>query len=229
MIVDVIIPALNEEGSLPLVIADIPRPLVRNIYVCDNGSKDRSVEVASRAGAIVLQEPKRGYGAACLKAINHIKAHSEQSEPDCVVFLDADYSDYPEEISCLVGHLVRHDLDLLIGSRALGAAEKGSLTPVQRFGNRLATVLIRWLYGFRYTDLGPFRVIRWKSLMQLNMEDQNYGWTVEMQVKAVKARLRIGEFPVRYRRRIGVSKVSGTVKGMVMAGYKIIFTIFKHS
>lgn len=227
MIVDVIIPAWNEEKSIGLVVAEIPKHLVRHIVVVDNNSRDKTGEVAAQAGAIVEHESEQGYGAACLKGISWV---NKQTPPcDVLVFMDADHSDYPEELTLLLEPILSGKADMVIGSRALGNKEKGSMTPQQVFGNWLATWMIRVIYGFRYTDLGPFRAIRMESLNRLGMRDRNYGWTVEMQVKALKKGLRCAEVAVTYRRRIGVSKVSGTVKGTIGAGYKIITTILKYS
>jgi glycosyltransferase involved in cell wall biosynthesis len=222
----VIIPAFNEERSIALVVGDIPRDVVNEIIVVNNGSTDRTAAMAERAGAIVLEEKARGYGNACLCGIACLT--KESLRPDLVVFLDADYSDYPEEIPMIIKPLLTGTADLVIGSRATGAREAGSMAPQQVFGNWLATRLIRLFYGVKFTDLGPFRAIRYDALMSLGMCDRNYGWTVEMQVKAAKHKLRCLEVPVRYRRRIGVSKVSGTIKGTLSAGYKIIVTIFKY-
>ncbi len=220
--VDVVIPAFNEALSIDRVLADIPRAWVRDIIVVNNNSSDSTSEVARRSGATVLDEPRQGYGFACLKGLDHLR----QNPPDVVVFLDADYSDYPEQLPLLVAPILSGEFDLVIGSRATGQREPGSMTPQQLFGNALATWLIRWLHGFRYTDLGPFRAISWKALETLQMQDQTYGWTVEMQLKALKKSLRITEVPVNYRCRIGHSKVSGTVKGTVLAGYKILKWVF---
>jgi glycosyltransferase involved in cell wall biosynthesis len=170
---------------------------------------------------------KQGYGAACLKGIEYIK--SKSTPPDIVVFLDADYSDHPEEMQKLIEPIVNDDADLVIGSRALGKRESGSVTPQQLFGNWLATRLLKVIYKIQFTDLGPFRAVKWNKLIALNMCDQNYGWTVEMQLKAAKQKLKCTEVPVSYRQRIGVSKISGTVSGSVRAGYKIITTIFKYA
>jgi glycosyltransferase involved in cell wall biosynthesis len=226
-IIDVIIPAYNEEGAIGLVLADIPRGLAREVIVCDNGSVDDTAGAARRGGATVLYEPRKGYGSACLRGIEYLRAKPAQTKPHIVVFLDADYSDYPQEMTEIVRPIIEEGYDLVIGSRALGQRESGSMTIPQRFGNWLATHLIRLLYSYRFTDLGPFRAIRWDKLQELRMSDPNFGWTVEMQVKAAKKKMRCVEVPVRYRRRVGVSKVSGTVKGTVLAGYKILYTIFK--
>jgi glycosyltransferase involved in cell wall biosynthesis len=219
--VAVIIPAVNEEQSIGLVVKEIPSE-VRWVIVADNGSTDGTPMVARAQGAQVVSEPRRGYGYACLAAIANLPAAAE-----IVVFMDGDYSDYPSEVVDLVSAMLEHQADLVIGSRVLGEREKGSLTPQQRFGNWLSTRLIRALYGFSYTDLGPFRAIRRDSLTKLRMQDRTYGWTVEMQVKALQYRMKVVEVPVRYRKRIGKSKVSGTLSGSVKAGAKILWTIAK--
>lgn len=222
----VIIPAFNEEDAIGNVIRDIPKGLVSEIIVCNNASFDNTEYVAKNAGATVLLENKKGYGYACLAGINYLKQQTTQ--PDIVVFLDGDYSDYPQQMVDLVKEIVEKDIDLVIGSRALGNKEKGSMTPQQVFGNALATRLMKLLYGVKFTDLGPFRAIKWNALMQLHMQDKTYGWTIEMQLKAIKHKMTTSEIPMKYRKRIGVSKVSGTVKGTVLAGYKIITAIFKY-
>lgn len=223
----VIIPAYNEERSIARVVADIPSPPVREVVVVNNRSSDQTREAASRAGATVLDEPRPGYGQACLRGIEYVR---ERSGPeDIIVFLDGDYSDYPEELTQIIAPMQSGEADLVIGSRATGRREAGSMTPQQIFGNKLATWLLKVLYGASFTDLGPFRAIRREALDRLGMEDRNYGWTVEMQLKAVKKGLRYTEVPVSYRKRIGFSKVSGTLKGTIMAGYKIIWTILKYS
>lgn len=224
-IIDVIIPAYNEERSLPKVIAAIPS-LVRHIVVANNNSTDSTGTAAANAGAQVVFEPQKGYGKACLTAMDWIK--KQEIQPDIVVFLDGDYSDYPEELFDLIQPIIKNQVSLVIGSRALGERESGSMTLPQVFGNWLATTMMRYMQGTEFTDLGPFRAIVWKDLLALNMVDQNFGWTIEMQIKAHKAGLRYTEVPVNYRKRIGISKVSGTVKGVFGAGYKIIFTIFKY-
>jgi glycosyltransferase involved in cell wall biosynthesis len=221
----VIIPALNEEVSLPLVLADLPKDILEEIVVVDNGSNDRTPQVARDAGATVLHEQRRGYGWACLAGIEHLKTRM----PDIVVFLDGDYSDHPDELPDVVRPIVTDEFDMVIGSRTTGEAEPGALLPHARFGNALAATLIKLLYGFTYTDLGPFRAIRFAALLELGMTDCTYGWTVEMQIKAIQHRLRITEVPVRYRQRIGASKVSGTLKGTIMAGYKILWTVFRYA
>ena len=192
------------------------------MIVADNGSTDGTARAAGELGARVVSEPRRGYGYACLAGIAVLPADAE-----IVVFMDGDYSDYPVELNDLVSAMSQHQAHLVIGSRVLGEHEKGSLTPQQRFGNWLATRLIRWLYGFSYTDLGPFRAIRAEALRQLRMQDPTYGWTVEMQIKALQHRMKVVEIPVRYRKRIGKSKVSGTISGSVKAGAIILWTIGK--
>lgn len=224
--IKVIIPALNEEGSIGKVLKDIPGGLVEEVIVVDNGSADNTEMAARAGGATVLNEPRKGYGYACLKAIDYV--NKQPSKPDIIVFLDADYSDHPEEMPKLIALIENGEADMVIGSRALGKRQKGSMTLPQVFGNRLATQLIRLFYGVKFTDLGPFRAIRYEALQKLDMQDKTYGWTVEMQVKAAKFRLKSSEVAVSYRPRIGYSKVSGTVKGTVMAGYKIIMTIFRY-
>lgn len=222
----VVIPAFNEENSIGKVVRDIPKGCVDEVIVVDNNSSDATEQSALAEGATVLSEPKQGYGAACLKGLAYIDTLNPL--PDIVVFLDADYSDYPEELPSLVRPILEDGMDLVIGSRALGDREKGSMTLPQVFGNWLATTLLRWFYKVEFTDLGPFRAIRYDALKHINMVDTNYGWTVEMQLKAAKLGLRTTEVPVTYRQRIGQSKVSGTVKGAVSAGYKILYTIFKY-
>lgn len=205
---------------------DIPKHLVREVIVCNNNSTDNTTEAAKQAGATVVFQPLKGYGNACLKGMEYIA--QKEVKPNIIVFIDGDYSDHPEEIPLLIAPITEGVADMVIGSRALGAREAGSMTPQQVFGNWLATFLIKILFKYTFTDLGPFRAIRYDRLLDINMIDKNYGWTVEMQVKAAKHQLRSTEIPVTYRRRIGVSKVSGTVKGTVLAGYKIILTIFKY-
>lgn len=222
----VIIPAYNEEKSIAKVINDVPKNLVTEIIVGNNNSKDKTAFEASQAGATVVDAPTAGYGNACLKGIDYLKEKALRH--DIIVFLDGDYSDYPEEISNIIAPIEKDGADLVIGSRALGIKEKGSMTLPQEFGNWLATHLIKLFYGVTFTDLGPFRAVSWGNLMKINMQDTTYGWTVEMQVKAAKLKLRCTEVPVKYRKRIGVSKVSGTLKGVILAGYKIIWTIFKN-
>jgi glycosyltransferase involved in cell wall biosynthesis len=220
--ISVIIPALNEQDAIGQVIRDIPKDVANEVIVVDNGSTDNTAMVAEKAGARVVREPHRGYGAACLKGIDSVH------EPDIVVFLDGDYSDYPEEMERIVAPIVQGTADLVIGSRMMGAGGKHVLLPQAYFGNKLATWLIDLLYHHRYTDLGPFRAIRCSALKQLDMQDMNFGWTIEMQIKAVKQGLSIMEVPVRYRTRIGTSKISGTVIGSIKAGAKILYTVFSH-
>lgn len=224
---DVIIPAFNEEKSIALVLDDIPQSAVREVIVCNNASTDNTAEAARRSGATVLTENRKGYGSACLKGITYLKNKPPAEQPDVVVFLDGDYSDHPEQLPALVRPIEREDCDLVIGSRALGELEQGAMQPQQVFGNWLATTLIRLFYTYQFTDLGPFRAIKWTSLQEIDMKDPDFGWTVEMQVKAAKHGLKCTEVPVRYRRRIGVSKVSGTIRGTILAGHKILWTIFK--
>jgi glycosyltransferase involved in cell wall biosynthesis len=218
-----IIPALNEEPAIGLTLERVPRALYREIIVADNGSRDRTAEIARHSGATVVTEPERGYGSACLRALANLP-----SEAEIIVFMDADSSDNPSEAGLLLEPILQGRADFVLGSRTLGKAEKGSLQPHQRFGNELATFLIRLLFGHRYTDLGPFRAIRLDALQKLHMQDRNYGWTIEMQIKAVQHRLRIEEIPVSYRNRIGVSKVSGNLKASVLAGMKILWTVFRY-
>lgn len=224
-IIDVIIPAFNEESSIKSVVNDIPKDLVRNILVCNNGSTDDTAAEARKVGATVLDQPLPGYGNACLRGIEHLK--ELENQPDIVVFLDGDYSDYPEDMSDLVNPLIHEEYDLVIGTRIKGDMEKGAMLPQQVFGNWLATTLIKMIYNYEFSDLGPFRAIKYDKLMEIDMKDKNFGWTVEMQVKAAKYKLRCMEVPVRYRKRIGVSKISGTIKGTILAGHKILWTIFK--
>lgn len=218
-----IIPALNEEGSVGLVLDDL-MPYVDQVIVCDNGSTDETARVASQHGARVVTENKRGYGAACLKAISSV-----DNDTDILLFLDADYSDYPKEASLVLGPIVKGESDLVIGSRMLTRQDHNALTPVAAFGNWLSTNLIRYLWGERFTDLGPFRAISFSAYKSLSMCDENFGWTVEMQVKAAKRKLRCTEVPVSYRPRIGVSKVSGTISGSIKAGIKILWIIFREA
>lgn len=227
--VAVIIPALDEEVPLARVLAELPRAAagagpdfrVREVVVVDNGSTDRTPEVARAGRATVIAEPRRGYGAACLAGLAHLRP----SPPDIVAFLDADHSDDPRQLPEILAPLLDDRADLVVGSRVLGEAEAGSLTPVQRFGNRLASGLLRAWFGLRATDLGPFRAIRWGSLESLGMRDRDFGWTVEMQARAARAGARVVEVPVRYRRRVGRSKISGTLRGALGAGGKILFTL----
>jgi glycosyltransferase involved in cell wall biosynthesis len=219
----VIIPVFNERESLPLVVGAIPRDRVDEIVVVDNGSTDGTDSIARGLPVRLVREERRGYGSACLAGM----AALEAAPPDVLVFLDGDYSDHPEELPLLL-EAIAAGADLVIGSRMLGSREPGALLPQARFGNALACFLIRVLYGHRYTDLGPFRAIRWEALRRLGMEDRDFGWTCEMQVKALRKGLRVAEVPVSYRRRVGVSKITGTLSGTVRAGWKILWTIAKY-
>jgi len=224
--IKVIIPAFNEADSIAEVINEIPES-VSEIIVVNNNSSDNTVQNAENSGATVLNENRKGYGYACLKGMNYI---SEQSDrPDIIVFIDGDYSDYPEELTSLVAPILNNRYDFVIGARVKRLREEGSMTPQQIFGNWLATSLMKLFFGATFTDLGPFRAIKYDKLLQLQMEDKTYGWTVEMQLKALKQKLSYTEVPVRYKKRIGVSKVSGTVKGSIFAGMKILGWIFKYS
>jgi len=220
--VSVIIPVFNEQEGIVSVLRDIPEGLVSEVIVVDNGSTDRTAQLAAQAGARVVRESRRGYGSACLAGI------AAADQPDILVFLDGDYSDHPDEMPLLLDPILRGEADLVIGSRMLGKREPGALLPQAWFGNWLATRLIRLLFGVRFTDLGPFRAVRREALERIGMGDTTFGWTVEMQVKAARLRLRTAEAPVSYRRRKGVSKITGTVSGTVRAGYKILYTIFRH-
>lgn len=222
--VDVLIPALNEQESIGLVLAQIPADWVRRVIVVNNGSDDDTAKVAKAAGALVVDEPRRGYGQACLSGLELMR----QDPPDVVVFLDADYSDHPEELVRHLQPILVDEVDLVIGSRTIGMRAPGALLPQALFGNKLASLLIEGLYGYRFTDLGPFRAIRWDALERIQMEDTNFGWTVEMQVKAAHYGLSAVEVPVSYRQRVGVSKITGTLEGTVRAGYKILYTIFAY-
>ncbi len=225
--IKVIIPAFNEENAVGKVVSELPKQWVSEVIVVNNNSTDTTSEKAKEAGATVLEEPMQGYGRACLKGIQYLKDCT--IKPDIVVFIDADYSDYPEELPLLVAPIIDQKMDMVIGSRELGKRESGSMTVPQIFGNWLATTLIRMIYGVRYTDLGPFRAIKYDSLIAIDMQDQTYGWTVEMQVKAAKQKMKSTEVAVNYKKRIGHSKISGTIKGTFLAGYKIITTIFKYA
>ena len=223
MILSIIIPALNEERSLGYVIKSIPK-IYREVVVVDNGSSDKTSKVAFENGAKVITEKNKGYGFACLKGIDYLK----KNPPDIIVFLDGDYSDYPEEINKIIEPICKNQVDFVIGSRVKSLRENGSMTPQQVFGNKLACFLMSLLYNSTFTDLGPFRALKWKTLKELKMTDKTYGWTVEMQLKILRNRIAYCEVPVRYRKRIGYSKVSGTLKGSVLAGIKIISWIFKY-
>jgi len=228
--IKVIIPAFNEEASIGLVIADIPK-MVSEVIVISNNSTDNTEEVAKKAGATVLSETQKGYGYACLKGMDYVSKQSQSlgTKPEIIVFLDGDYSDFPEELPKIVAPIIEKDIDFVIGSRVSELREKGSMTKPQIFGNWLATNLMKLFFGAKFTDLGPFRAIKYDKLLALNMEDKTYGWTVEMQLKVLKKKYTYIEIPVNYRNRIGVSKVSGTVKGAIFAGIKILLWIFKYS
>jgi glycosyltransferase involved in cell wall biosynthesis len=224
--ITVIIPAFNEEESIAHVIADIPE-LVEEVIVVSNNSTDATEKNARQAGAKVLKEPRKGYGYACLKGMSYIA--SQSPKPDIIVFLDGDYSDYPEELPAILKPILEENKDFVVGARVRKWREKGSMTFPQIFGNKLATTLMRLFFNSRFTDLGPFRAIKYEKLLQLQMQDKTYGWTVEMQLKALRQNLSYAEVPVHYKNRIGVSKVSGTVKGAIFAGVKILGWIFKYS
>ena len=224
--IKVIIPAFNEADSIAAVIKEIPDS-VSEIIVVNNNSTDRTVINAENAGATVLTEDRKGYGYACLKGMHYIGKQS--NTPDIIVFIDGDYSDYPEELTKIVAPILKDDKDFVIGARVKRLREEGSMTPQQIFGNWLATFLMKLFFGATFTDLGPFRAIKYDKLLELQMEDKTYGWTVEMQLKALKKKLSYTEVPVRYKKRIGISKVSGTVKGSIFAGIKILGWIFKYS
>ena len=222
----IIIPAFNEQESIGHVLSDIPREYADNIIVVNNGSKDNTAEVAANNGAVVINEPRMGYGSACLAGVSYAL---ENIKPDVLVFLDADYSDFPQDIHKILGKLTEENLEMVIGSRNLGEAEPGSLYLQAKFGNWLATFLLRLFTGYKFTDLGPFRAITVEAYGKLNMVDTNFGWTMEMQIKASKLKMRTGEVSVRYRKRIGISKISGTITGSFKAGYKILYILFKYA
>ena len=224
--IKVIIPAYNEEDSIALVIKDIPN-IVSEIIVIDNNSTDATPINAKNAGATVLSETRKGYGYACLKGMEYIT--NQSTKPDIIVFLDGDFSDYPEELTKIVAPIIDNNIDFVVGSRVKELREKNSMTPQQVFGNWLATTLMKLFFGAKYTDLGPFRAIKYQKLLDLNMQDKTYGWTIEMQLKSIKQKLTYIEVPVNYKKRIGVSKVSGTIKGTIFAGIKILGWIFKYS
>ncbi|MEN8957567.1 MAG: glycosyltransferase family 2 protein, partial [Flavobacteriales bacterium] len=215
MQVDVIIPAFNEQNSIGSVISDIPKELVRDIIVVDNNSSDETSINAKNAGATVLKQPMQGYGNACLKGIEY--ATNKKIQPDVIVFLDADYSDFPQEMNLLLNKIWK-GADMVIGNRVKEKREKGSMTIPQIFGNWLACNLMSIIYGYRYRDLGPFRAIKFSKLQEIGMVDQTYGWTVEMQVKALKLKQNVQQVDLSYRKRIGKSKISGTIKGSILAG-----------
>ena len=225
-IIKVIIPAYNEEKSIIKVIQDIPS-IVDEIIIVDNNSSDQTAKNAQEAGAKVLTEIKKGYGNACLKGMSYVKSQTHQT--DIIVFLDGDFSDYPEELTKLIAPIINDNIDFVIGARVSEFREKGSMTRPQIFGNWLATTLMSLLFNSKFTDLGPFRAIKYHKLLALKMEDKTYGWTVEMQLKALKNNYSYLEIPVKYRNRIGVSKVSGTIKGAIFAGVNILYWIFKYS
>lgn len=225
-VIKVIIPAYNEADSIVKVINDIPK-IVKEIIVVNNNSSDKTEEHAKNAGATVLTENNRGYGNACLKGLDYINNQTEK--PNIIVFLDGDYSDYPEELTKIVAPIIEKNIDFVIGARVKSLRESGAMTTPQIFGNWLATNLMSLFFGAKFTDLGPFRAIKYDKLLALNMVDKTYGWTVEMQLKALKQKLTYTEVPVNYRNRIGVSKVSGTIKGSIFAGIKILSWIFNYS
>ena len=220
--ISIIIPAYNEESSIGLVLDALPQEKLHEIIVVDNGSTDATARVAQEHGARVVKEPRKGYGSACLKGIDELDA------PDIVVFIDGDFSDFPEEIVLLISPIETGEKDFVLGSRMILPKSQLALLPQARYGNRLAVFLIKLFFKHEFTDLGPFRAIRYSSLMSIGMKDIDFGWTVEMQIKAVRNGLRIQEVPVNYRKRIGISKISGTVLGTFRAGTKIIYTIFKY-
>jgi glycosyltransferase involved in cell wall biosynthesis len=224
--IKVIIPAYNEEDSIALVIKDIPN-IVSEIIVIDNNSTDATPINAKNAGATVLSETRKGYGYACLKGMEYIA--NQSTKPDIIVFLDGDFSDYPEELTKIIAPIIDNNIDFVVGSRVKELREKNSMTPQQVFGNWLATTLMKLFFGAKFTDLGPFRAIKYQKLLDLNMQDKTYGWTIEMQLKSIKQKLTYIEVPVNYKKRIGVSKVSGTIKGTIFAGIKILGWIFKYS
>ena len=225
-IIKVIIPAFNEEESIAKVIKEVPDS-VSEVIVVSNNSTDNTETVAKSAGATVLREEQKGYGYACLKGLEYIS--SQEKKPDIIVFLDGDYSDYPEELTKVVAPILEQNIDLVIGARTKKLREAGSMTFPQIFGNWLATKLMKLFFGAKFTDLGPFRAIKYDKLLSLQMQDKTYGWTVEMQLKVLKKQYSYTEVPVQYKKRIGVSKVSGTVKGAIFAGVKILSWIFKYS
>ncbi len=222
-----IIPALNEERSIHFVINELRQQKeVDKIIVVNNGSTDQTADVAAKAGAVVVNENRRGYGSACLRGLEFIKEANWQ--PNIVFFIDADYSDYPQDLPDILNPILDNHADMVIGSRLLGDETRTGLTPQQRVGNWVATRIIKWKWGVTFTDLGPFRAIRYSQLLSINMQDESYGWTVEMQLKAIKHKLRVIEVPVRYRERIGSSKISGTLKGSVLAGFRIMNILLKY-
>jgi len=225
-IIKVIIPAYNEQDSIGNVIRDIPK-IVDEVIVISNNSTDNTEQTAKNAGATVLQESRKGYGFACLKGMDYIS--NQVKKPDIIVFLDGDYSDYPEQLIEIVDPIINQNIDFVVGARVQNLREAGAMTPQQVFGNWLATFLMKLFFSAKFSDLGPFRAIKYNKLLALQMEDKTYGWTVEMQLKVLKQKMSYLEIPVKYRNRIGVSKVSGTVKGTIFAGIKILSWIFKYS
>ncbi|NCT10055.1 MAG: glycosyltransferase family 2 protein [Flavobacteriia bacterium] len=225
-LIKVIIPAFNEQNSIVKVIKDLPK-MVEEIIVVNNNSTDETAKNAKNAGATVLHETKKGYGFACLKGINYIE--NQNNKPSIVVFLDGDYSDFPEQLSEIIQPIIQENIDFVVGARLKNLREQGSMTPQQIFGNWLATSLMKFFFNSKFTDLGPFRAIKYEKLLALNMSDKTYGWTVEMQLKVLKRKMSYTEIPIKYRNRIGVSKVSGTVKGSIFAGAKILGLVFKYS
>jgi len=225
-IIKVIIPAYNEQDSIGNVVKDIPK-IVDEIIVISNNSTDNTEVNAKNAGATVLSETRKGYGYACLKGMDYIS--KKEIKPDIIVFLDGDYSDYPEQLTEIIAPIINQNIDFVLGARVKKLRENGAMTPQQVFGNWLATFLMKLFFGAKFSDLGPFRAIKYNKLLALNMEDKTYGWTVEMQLKVLKQKMTYKEIPVKYRNRIGVSKVSGTVKGTIFAGVKILGWIFKYS
>jgi glycosyltransferase involved in cell wall biosynthesis len=225
-IIKVIIPAYNEQDSIGKVVRDIPE-IVDEIIVISNNSTDKTEENAKNAGATVLSESRKGYGYACLKGMDYVAR--KEIKPEIVVFLDGDYSDYPEQLIALINPILIDNLDFVVGARVKELRESGAMTPQQIFGNWLATTLMKLFFNARFTDLGPFRAIKYDKLLGLKMEDTTYGWTVEMQLKALKQQLTYTEVRMKYRNRIGISKVSGTIKGSILAGIKILGWIFKYS
>jgi glycosyltransferase involved in cell wall biosynthesis len=224
----VVIPAWNEEGSIGRVIDALPKDYVGRVVVADNNSTDYTATVAAKFGATVVPATRQGYGSACLAALAHLAALPVDQRPEIVVFVDADYSDHPEQLPLLVDPIIDGQADFVLGSRMLEAQPAGALLPQAIFGNKLACFLMRLFFNKTYTDLGPFRAISWEALERLQMSDPDFGWTVEMQIKAARLRLRTMEVAVDYRPRIGYSKITGTVSGTVRAGYKILLTLFRH-
>jgi len=225
-IIKVIIPAQNEQDAIANVINDLPK-IVDEVIVISNNSTDQTEFNAKNAGATVLKEHRKGYGYACLKGMDYIS--KQKTTPEIIVFLDGDYSDYPEQLTEIIDPILNNDIDFVIGARVKKLRETGAMTPQQVFGNWLATFLMKLFFNAKFTDLGPFRAIKYEKLVALKMEDKTYGWTVEMQLKVLKHQMTYRELPVKYRNRIGTSKVSGTIKGTIFAGIKILSWIFKYS